>query len=123
MSIATTSWTPRSASVAMARSPIGPQPNDGHPLPRFHLGLVHRLHADGGRLGQRGNVQCHVVGHREQPPALGRLPDEEERGQAAFVGATPQPAQLLVGRVDDDPVTRRDPVHLAPAHSTTPAIS
>ena len=105
------------ADAPVGQSGDGEEPDraasdDGHPLPWFHLPLVHRLHADRGRLGQRSDVQAHVAWDREQPTALGRLPDEEERSEAAFVGAAPQPAQLLVARVDDDPVARRDPVHL-----------
>ena len=55
-SIATTSSMPRSARVAMARSPIGPQPKTATVSPGAHLGLVHRLHAHGGRFGQRGDA-------------------------------------------------------------------
>ena len=52
-------------------------------------------------------------GNVEQPPALGGLSHEEERREPALGRAAAQPAQLLVRRMDDDPVTHRDAVDLA----------
>ena len=112
VSIATTSRTPRSASVAMARRPIGPHPttatrSPGSTSPWFTACMP-------TAAGSASAAACRpmVVGDREQASALGRLPDEEERGQATLGCAAAQPAQLFVGRVDDDPVTRRHAVHL-----------
>ena len=88
-------------------------PDNGHPVPRLHLALVHRLHADRGWFGQCGDLQRHVIGDREQSSPLGRLAHQEERGETAFICSAAEPAQSLVGWVDDDPVARSDDAHLA----------
>ena len=44
---------------------------DAHTVARLHVGLLRGVHADGERLGERGDVEGQIVGHRMQP-ARGR---------------------------------------------------
>ncbi len=113
VSTATTSRMPLSASVAMARSPIGPQPSTATRSPGAISPWFTACMPTAAGSVKGGDTQLHLVGYREQPSPLGRLADEEERREAAFGRATAQPAQFLVGWMHDDPVAGCDAVHLA----------
>ena len=99
------------------RQPDGSAPEDGDPVPGMHLGLLCRPHPDGQRLGQRGHVEWEAVGDPVEPSPVG-LGDQEEWSETAFGRAVADPAELVVARLHDHPVTDRggrdlgpDPVH------------
>ncbi len=121
-STATTRSWPRSTSVAMAASPIGPASEHGDAVTRSHVGLVGGVHADGERLGEGGHLERQVVGNMVEPAAIG-FGDQEERGQSALGGTVPDPPELVVARLDHDPVADAAVATSAPTRSTTPAIS
>ena len=79
--MATTSWMPRSISVAMAISPIGPAPEHGHLVAGRHVDLVDGLHSDAERFGQGRHRERHAIGHSEDPLAQAGVAQQKRRGQ------------------------------------------
>ena len=102
-STATTRSCPRSTSVAIAASPIGPQPSTHAPSPgRTSAWSAACIPTASGSAnaatssGMRG-------GHRVQPVAVG-VGDEEQRREPALRAAVADPAELVVPGVDHDAV-------------------
>ena len=113
VSMATTSRMPRSANVAMASSPIGPHPTTATRSPGATSPWLTACMPTAAGSASAATRRSMPLGNGEQPPALGGLSHEEERREPALGRAAAQPAQLLVRRMDDDPVTHRDAVDLA----------
>ena len=100
----------------MASSPIGPQPKTATVSPGCGFGLVDRLHAHRRGLGQGGDRPAASGRAPGKPTTLGRLADEEQRGEAPFAGPaahTPETPRRPGGRRRDHrrrcPTPRRRP--------------